>query len=359
MVTDTTPAFPAAFPGGTVTLQASFIGTLPIAYQWQVDKGSGLTNIPGATASTLVLTDIQPSDAGGYALYASNVVGTASSDAALLTVYPQPSHPFTVNFQWHSTEGGDAGNYTGPGIPGFGTGTYWNQVVGPTTFTPGTFSSQPAVADDGTTAIGITWTLTTGGSWGWGLVPANSIPLLDSGASAYGTQPFSLILPNGFYRVVAFSCNGSESSTADAGAIITMNGMSQTALPTQNTSFVQGNNYVIFSNIWVSTASLNGTWGPVTGKSYGSLNGFQLDFVGTVNETPTNVTASVSGNKLTLSWPADHIGWSVLAQTNHLTAGVSLNPADWGRVPGSQNTNQLQITIDPAHPAGYYQMVYP
>jgi hypothetical protein len=116
---------------------------------------------------------------------------------------------------------------------------------------------------------------------------------------------------------------------------------------------------VVFPNVWVTGTQLHGTWAPAGGKSYGSLNGFQLRYLGTVNQTPTNMTASVSGDALTLAWPADHIGWTVLAQTNHLNSGLSSNPLDWGRVAGSQNTNLVQIPINRASPGAYYRLVYP
>jgi len=78
-----------------------------------------------------------------------------------------------------------------------------------------------------------------------------------------------------------------------------------------------------------------------------------------VNTTPTNITASLSGSNLSLSWPADHTGWRLLMQTNNLANGVSANTNDWGTVSGSANTNQVQVIIDPTKPAEFYRMVYP
>ena len=54
-----------------------------------------------------------------------------------------------------------------------------------------------------------------------------------------------------------------------------------------------------------------------------------------VNTNPTNITATVSGNILSLSWPADHTGWRLLVQTNNLASGISSNTNDWATVPGS------------------------
>jgi len=79
----------------------------------------------------------------------------------------------------------------------------------------------------------------------------------------------------------------------------------------------------------------------------------------TVNPNPTNITVSVTGGILTLNWPADHTGWRLLVQTNHLAEGVSANPNDWTTVPGSATVNQTTQTINPTQPAEYYELVYP
>jgi hypothetical protein len=64
----------------------------------------------------------------------------------------------------------------------------------------------------------------------------------------------------------------------------------------------------------------------------------------------TNVTASVSGNTLTIAWPADHLGWILQAQTNGLGSG------QWFDVPGSDDINSLPIPINPANPAVFYRL---
>ena len=73
--------------------------------------------------------------------------------------------------------------------------------------------------------------------------------------------------------------------------------------------------------------------------------------------TRTNLTAVViGGNTLQLSWPADHLGWSLQAQTNTASVGLSTN---WFKVPGSSTTNLLNLPIDPANPTVFFRMVYP
>jgi hypothetical protein len=79
----------------------------------------------------------------------------------------------------------------------------------------------------------------------------------------------------------------------------------------------------------------------------------------TDNTTPTNLVFAVSGMNLNLSWPADHIGWRLLSQTNHLANGISVNTNDWGTVANSASTNQLTIPMNLTNPTEFFRLVYP
>jgi pectate lyase len=76
------PASQVVLVGGTASFTALAAGTAPISYQWSKDS----TPIPGATSSTLTLTNVQPADDGSYTVVASNAVDTATSSTAVLTV---------------------------------------------------------------------------------------------------------------------------------------------------------------------------------------------------------------------------------------------------------------------------------
>jgi len=78
----TQPASQVAVAGSTASFVAAAAGTAPISYQWSKNGNP----IPGAASSTLTLTNVQSADDGSYTVTASNSVGTATSDAALLTV---------------------------------------------------------------------------------------------------------------------------------------------------------------------------------------------------------------------------------------------------------------------------------
>jgi hypothetical protein len=75
-----------------------------------------------------------------------------------------------------------------------------------------------------------------------------------------------------------------------------------------------------------------------------------------VNTAPTNLVATVSGGTLTLSWPADHTGWRLQAQTNSLGSGLGTN---WTDVPGTDAANTYNAALNPVNATVFYRMVYP
>jgi len=72
-----------------------------------------------------------------------------------------------------------------------------------------------------------------------------------------------------------------------------------------------------------------------------------------VSTEPTNIVWSLSNNVLTLSWPADHLGWKLQMQTNSAGEGLSTN---WVTLPGSDAVTSTNITINPAIGSVFYRM---
>jgi hypothetical protein len=68
--------------GQNATFQVVATGIPAPSYQWRFNG----TNLPGATASVLTLTNVQPQHAGLYSVLVSNVVAAVLSSNALLTV---------------------------------------------------------------------------------------------------------------------------------------------------------------------------------------------------------------------------------------------------------------------------------
>jgi len=103
-------------------------------------------------------------------------------------------------------------------------------------------------------------------------------------------------------------------------------------------NFAATNLPVIPGIVWVTTNLANGI----------------LSVLSTVSMNPTNISAKVSGNTLTLSWPEDHRGWTLETNSVGLTATSS-----WFPVAGSAaNTNAI-IIIDPSRANVFYRLIYP
>ena len=77
---------------------------------------------------------------------------------------------------------------------------------------------------------------------------------------------------------------------------------------------------------------------------------------GCVNLSPTSLALSASGNQLTFSWLADHIGWRLQWQTNTLATGLSTN---WFDVAGSVGTNVIALPVDSNAGGVFYRLTYP
>jgi autotransporter-associated beta strand protein len=119
-----------------------------------------------------------------------------------------------------------------------------------------------------------------------------------------------------------------------------------------------GDSFIIVTNnsSWSGGFSaITGSPGTGTAWSFNPTNGV-LSVVAGVNRTPTNITATVSGSRLILSWPADHTGWRLQAQTNALTRGLGTN---WVDVTGAELVDSVTNLINPANGAVFYRMVYP
>ena len=78
----TQPTSRSVTEGSSTTFNTATSGTEPFAYQWQF-QAADLLN---ATNASLTISGIQPSHAGSYQLIVSNLVGTVTSQVAVLTV---------------------------------------------------------------------------------------------------------------------------------------------------------------------------------------------------------------------------------------------------------------------------------
>ena len=70
--------------GARVAFAPAFTGSLPLNIQWS----SNSIPIPGATSTSLILTNVQSSYAATYSVIAQNIYGPQVSASATLTVLP-------------------------------------------------------------------------------------------------------------------------------------------------------------------------------------------------------------------------------------------------------------------------------
>jgi len=71
--------------------------------------------------------------------------------------------------------------------------------------------------------------------------------------------------------------------------------------------------------------------------------------------TPTNLLYSVSGGRLTVSWPSNYLGWSLQVQTNSLGKGLGTN---WVTVPSSSLVITTNVPLVATNPAVFYRLIY-
>lgn len=71
---------------------------------------------------------------------------------------------------------------------------------------------------------------------------------------------------------------------------------------------------------------------------------------------PVALGQALTGNNLALSWPADHVGWTLEIQTNSLGSGLG---GAWLPWPGSTTTNLIFIPINTGNPSVFIRLVYP
>jgi hypothetical protein len=105
------PTNEAVLVGQTTNFTITATGVPAVGYQWNF-KG---TNIPGATNDSLVLTDLQLTNAGNYSVDVTNVLGSVISSNALLSVYTSAA-PVLDAFSFSPDAGA---GFMVSGVPGF------------------------------------------------------------------------------------------------------------------------------------------------------------------------------------------------------------------------------------------------
>ncbi|HEX7654126.1 MAG TPA: autotransporter outer membrane beta-barrel domain-containing protein, partial [Verrucomicrobiae bacterium] len=148
---------------------------------------------------------------------------------------------------------------------------------------------------------------------------------------------------------------GTNDNLVSSGSIVLAGTL---VVTNQAGSLNAGDNFKLFT----ANAGLSGNFSAVIGNpgtglgyTFNPANGV-LSVVTTMANNPTNISLTLSGSAMTLTWPADHLGWILQAQTNAASIGLFTN---WVDVAGSSAGTQAVINLNPANPAVYFRLRHP
>jgi autotransporter-associated beta strand protein len=124
-------------------------------------------------------------------------------------------------------------------------------------------------------------------------------------------------------------------------------------------AFAVGDSFTLFS-----ATSFGGSFASITLPALPAWQGWtnklaldgSIEVVQHVATNPPAISLGASGGPLVLSWPSDHTGWRLQAQTNTLAVGLA--PA-WYDVADSASTNVYTMPIDSANPSVFFRLVFP
>ena len=74
-----------------------------------------------------------------------------------------------------------------------------------------------------------------------------------------------------------------------------------------------------------------------------------------VSLSPPQLVSGVGGGQIQISWPADHLGWTLQVQTNDLSAGLGTN---WISIPTSATNTQFAAPLAPETPSAFYRLIH-
>ena len=203
-------------------------------------------------------------------------------------------------------------------------------VTGITITSPGTgYTSAPTVTlfGGGYSSAATLGTATIAANVSGGLIKQNTGTLTLSGANTYTGNT---TVNGGTLEVVQATIATNSTVTVASGAVL--------QLDFAVTNVVAG---LVTNGVSAGPGVYNGTTGSPYITGTGSL---QVVVPATIATNPTNITFSITGgNTLSLSWPGDHLGWTL--QTNSVNLA---NTNFWFPYPGSASVTNVNITIDPA-----------
>ncbi len=355
------PANQTTFAGQTATFSVIASGTVPLSYQWQKNGAA----IGGAISSSYTTpAEITADNGAQFTVAISNAAGTIVSNAATLTVNPDPVAPSitaqpasqTINagqtatfsvtatgtaplsYQWQKNSAAIAGatssSYTTPAEAASDNGAQFSVVVSNsagtatsnaailTVNTPPAVTAQPVnqtVAVGQTATFSVTATGTAPLSYQW---RKNSANISGATASAY-TTPAAASTDNGAQFSVVIS-NAAGSVTSNAATLTVNVPPSITTQPSSVT--ITAGQTATFSVTATGTAPLTYQWkkngtsiSGATAASYTTPAETTADNGAQFTVVVSNAAGSATSNTATLTVNAAPVAPSITTQPSSIT----------------------------------------
>jgi autotransporter-associated beta strand protein len=204
-----------------------------------------------------------------------------------------------------------------------------------------------------------TVTVATNGTLaGTGTIPG-AVTVQQGGTLTPGTSIGTLTINNDLTVAgnVGIEVNTSLGTTSDKAAVsgvLTNAGTGTIVVTNLGPALVTGDTFALFNKAMSNGAALTITGGgPVFWTNKLAIDG-TISVLQTIPSTPTNISISLAGNTLTLSWPGSHLGWSL--QSNSVSLTLTSN---WFTVSNSSAATTFMTTRDATKTNVFFRMVYP
>lgn len=227
------------------------------------------------------------------------------------------------------------------GLTKIGNGTLY--LNGANTYTNVTTVSTGLLGGTGTIAGPVTV------NSGAGLTPGTSIGTL--------TINGDITLNAGSTNVFEVNGTAPANDSVVAGASVTYGGLLKIV---PSSTFVNGQTFTLFSGAGATSpsnfSSIEGS--PGAGLVFTFTNGV-LSVVSTgPSTTPPQLTNSISGSTLSLSWDAAHQGYSLETQTNARSVGLRAATNFWFEVPGSTSMTATNFPVSNDQTNVFFRLRY-
>ena len=366
----TQPANQSVLAGATATFTVVAAGSAPLSYQWQKNGA----NIDSATSASYSTPPTTMSDTNTmFQVVVSNSVGSKTSNAAMLTVDPDPVPPnisaepasttvtagqtasFSVaatgtqplSFQWQKNgaaiNGATSSSYTTPPTTNADNGSSFRVAIsntaGTMTSNPATLTVNPDPVAPGITTQPANQSVTAGQTATFSVVATGTQPLTyqwqkNGGAIAGATSasyatPATTTADNGSTFQVVVSNSAGNASSTPATLTVTAAPVAPTITTPPANQIVTAGQTATFSVVASGTAPLGYQWqkngspvGGATAASYTTPATTLSDNGSTFNVVVSNSAGSTPSSSATLTVNAGAVAPTISTQPANQTVNV-------------------------------------